>query len=1855
MHSTQDKDTGKTNVGSFWISVYADKASFQLEGGEQIVEEEEGGDTEGGSDTKYSRTGTGLSLGSPSKSSDAGVVVSESLSVMDKRKKYEDAKDELLRQAKLKGIGIRELKVEFAKATTMKRADCRRKLQSLGFKVDDLNDDKVNALLNGLDDSNSGSIKADRLVGLFETEISEDQMACDIPEVENDEPPEKLHQEGVLQIHLHGATDLSFDQKRRTSAGRKIMFPPAAFDVSQLAIRRKIAAEILEGNSALATRLRHLSSASAVVNGCIPSLSREQERGSRVMSSSSSYLPSTPVQEFYEQLEKKFDERRDTPSTDSIDTPTVSGSAFACQKASPVRVQTSRSSEVPVGYAEELLHSSKQMQELEKKRVAKLAHLQNLKHKSLGDVQLTLALPRLIGGRKSGSSYTQCIDCGFRVPIPRRREADTLSNTFACTGSNCVNVFCSECYSALPRKVKLCDDCFANEHMPIEIVGERLRGVLIDKIGTGETQRAHLDELFKSFDVDQSGKLSADEFSRALSQLRIQPSLTREQTLFLLDQFDTNNDGEVSLAEFSSWILHDQLWKVEEQQRDRGSNGVDDVLNNVIIPIRESIIDASFAALAMRQSIKQWSWTTNSPANKPTTVSSGESERGALVFQRVLAVRGLTDISSVVQQLFARFDLDNTGDIDSDEFSLLLASLGVQTESSDAKIILDRACSSLAMPGRALTRRSLMAFIGSATSRPPNLNCPEQQQHFLPRVLLRLRKLTDANSAIKQPLAVLLRQLHANMSSSEAASLSRCLLNRYFILVNSSEVLRLANALCSDDEFVARDDSSSVSNEQGAGLKPKRTVLKRSCNIVMDELLASSSSLATLVNTFDILSVCHQMSSFITTTFAGATADEAWKQLIGTAASDVISQRTFLERFVDAGLSLRKSSEAMQADQLSSCVVTKLQVALALDAVRVELTQDISTTDETRKDVTLDLWSFLLRYRQIAETERKFYLALSNLLRFSRGEQHFLISMAIDDVRRLIVRVTDPIYKTVADLALSSDDYDFCHVLSHMPGLLTSIRRVSEGTRDKVFMKEPHALVTATLMPILNAAIVHLVGRLRVSTMPLIAGDSGTTATPLVPYISLVESDGFLSTLRGLFTGISAPFFWSVGAESLDFSIDVECLKRGLSTSTNSFMQLVGGFLSSRHAPAPIRALCALLLNCSSSVSVCFEVIGEQNRVAITWDEFQASLAGSQDMYAVMELRPQGDTSSTDISSAGSVGAVDWDFERSMLIREPATCDLRIDRPVVYTDTVKVATITPDLGEGSARRIAFVEDKDSGPAHFVIVTVRKASTTDTHGKPPRLYCTAYDPLTSCDYAVSGYPNDWTVDFFNSTANPDYEAKWRGLLLKMSLGVALTPKLAVKVFSRQLKADQLVGECEVTVASAIAREGHVFHEMVALQHPTRPQTTTGRIQITFSFDAKKASEVVAVEAAAQVRRESSVLQGPIKLDANLIEKEPVVAPDRLDDIAAVKQEYESKLNELRGALRRSEQVQEDAQEQVKTLRRQLQQSSNATNAAANEEASRWQRTFEQAMRDQAALQQDKDRRYGMLLLALARLDSICPTTVRVCVCVCISLSQLQDELKRQADEMELRAAEISKPPPAPASNLRQAALGADASAHDILSAMKEILLSRCPERPYNGLKKSLAAVAEVPGKVTDDQSLTCVAVHFIRDFTLLVLHSQVAISAFEDVLGDFGLAVTPAHRGALYSILDAESRGLISIEGASWSDGRIRPRNTEFHDGNSGCVQISSSSCAAMPMRTQQSFNFDNEQAHSQSKSPLPHPKLKRLHRCVFVPLILLQWQSYIDEWGELCVCRMCSRRYQRRRLLRDHHLHPHRDQCVQRP
>lgn len=81
-----------------------------------------------------------------------------------------------------------------------------------------------------------------------------------------------------------------------------------------------------------------------------------------------------------------------------------------------------------------------------------------------------------------------------------------------------------------------------------------------------------------------------------------------------------------------------------------------------------------------------------------------------------------------------------------------------------------------------------------------------------------------------------------------------------------------------------------------------------------------------------------------------------------------------------------------------------------------------------------------------------------------------------------------------------------------------------------------------------------------------------------------------------------------------------------------------------------------------------------------------------------------------------------------------------------------------------------------------------------------------------------------------------------------------------------------------------------------------------------------------------------------------------------------------------------------------------------------------------------------------------------------------MADLQAEYQRLELSNEQKQRQSIVPPPVVITNLKNAALGAGASVHDILSAMKEILVSRCPDRPYNGLKKALASVAESPGKV-----------------------------------------------------------------------------------------------------------------------------------------------------------------------------------------
>jgi hypothetical protein len=48
--------------------------------------------------------------------------------------------------------------------------------------------------------------------------------------------------------------------------------------------------------------------------------------------------------------------------------------------------------------------------------------------------------------------------------------------------------------------------------------------------------------------------------------------------------------------------------------------------------------------------------------------------------------------------------------------------------------------------------------------------------------------------------------------------------------------------------------------------------------------------------------------------------------------------------------------------------------------------------------------------------------------------------------------------------------------------------------------------------------------------------------------------------------------------------------------------------------------------------------------------------------------------------------------------------------------------------------------------------------------------------------------------------------------------------------------------------------------------------------------------------------------------------------------------------------------------------------------------------------------------------------------------------------------------------------------------------------------------------------------------------LLCVNTKVAVTAFDDVLSDFGLSLSTTHRKCLLNILDWESKGRINIEG-----------------------------------------------------------------------------------------------------------------------
>lgn len=274
-----------------------------------------------------------------------------------------------------------------------------------------------------------------------------------------------------------------------------------------------------------------------------------------------------------------------------------------------------------------------------------------------------------------------------------------------------MNVFCSTCYSLLPTKSKLCEECFQHEIFSEEASGEQLRVVLIEKIGGSDQQRAHLDEVFSSFDADGSGSLNPLEFEKMLERLRIEPALTQGQKAFLVDQFDANGDGEISLKEFRHWILRDRVWEEPPQvlstAREVKAQNASEVFDAVIVPLCNELVDRAFDAHMFSQTVGSWSRSINSTTDVQTLQSSNAAETGDIVFQRVVSLNIATGASTIaVEKVFEQVDGDRSGYIDQFEFIELLSALGMHLNFEDATLLMNR-LGAISTGGRIAIERSV--------------------------------------------------------------------------------------------------------------------------------------------------------------------------------------------------------------------------------------------------------------------------------------------------------------------------------------------------------------------------------------------------------------------------------------------------------------------------------------------------------------------------------------------------------------------------------------------------------------------------------------------------------------------------------------------------------------------------------------------------------------------------------------------------------------------------------------------------------------------------------------------------------------------------------------------------------------------------------------------------------------------------------------------------------------------------------------------------------------------------------------------------------------------------------------------
>ncbi|KDO35099.1 hypothetical protein SPRG_22065 [Saprolegnia parasitica CBS 223.65] len=1524
LYMRTDKQSNKTNVGPFWISVYGNKPVFELEGGEPIIEEEEIDET--------------ACKSSPSTPAPPTVVLSPIVVPGDgARRQFENLKEEFLAQARLKGIGFREAKREFTNAGPMRRADFKRRMLNLGFKMDEVSDEK------------------DRVVSI-------------VPEKEDEEVPEKVNQEGTLTLRLVGGKDLQSVQVLQTTPPL-LSFPALTFGPKDMALQEACMLEVLDEIPSLITELHpkfllSLRPHDPIFQSRISSLLEHVKGPAKLRSASRRRGPkkklvrhdTTPVLYFLAAVSAKFqaavakeeEDRRTAPPSTETKT-RFSWMALETQTTLPVTTET------PTDDLHLKLHTSSYMQSLEAKRAARFKRMQVKKAQVCGDKQKLASLPRLLGGRKTGTNVLHCVDCHAAVTLSGKGDG---SMELTCSAQGCVHVFCTVCYGKLPACEKFCDDCYLHEHGNMEVLGMQLRSVLLSKLAASDAQLIALDEMFGTLDEDASGDLTVAEFTKFLDKLALHPPLTTAQIAALMEELDVDGNGTLSLDEFKRWMLgkeaawapemvkdDDETWRRSPRAGRRTT--LEAAERALLVPWIESVLVDLVADVlgAVANAPSPWIVTAHTT---PTL------ERMAAL----PVIDGSTDECESIAKLFARFDINGDGSIATDELALLLSCVGLEATALDVRLLSHR----LQREHGQIFLSDFATFVSAETS-----GTTRDRERALVETLLDLEQRMKEHRVVEGDVKMALQTLHVGMPVHELLWLSKTLLDRIGLQVDVLSLQRIALA-CTPCIY--------------------NPTLACAGDVLLALLQAPSGLGGTLLG-FSV----EVVSSAIQRLFKIASNDEEleWEKL-GPAHVERREQGPLIE-----GL-LRRGLRVLETPDLDSLAIeNQVCVALALDALRY---RDAQLPPLATHDVSRGLFLSLSRYTTLQRLEDKLRRTLQRMARVGSGQQMYQVTLAFSANKTLHVRVLDSMLKQAMTLSFADADMD-------TRGVPLFDRRPAPGSSQYWSM----GVVNAEWYPELNAYFLALLRRLRIC----FRDDNGKKQ----PFVEFLESQSFVGTLRRLLQSTRVPFFWAVSPAMLEFSVDRATLDRAKMRLQPYTMLALQQF----------PALAAFFRQAHSTLRVHLEVLDHPTSMWLSWNEFKSCLAGLRNAYASIQLLPQGDTFVTPPDDGGGC-TPQWSYATSVLVHEPDECVHRSDRPVVYVDTQPILG-RPDSSGTNLIPFTSLSRTEAATLHFVVVSVRR--TVPSTAEVPHLYCTAYDPATASDYEVVGTPTNWNVNFFDPDVNPDVEKQWVALLSKMKLGRTITPKLLIRLYNKQPRSDQLIGETEVSIASTMAREGYGVHSWFAIYDPVS-ELCTGQIELQVQFEMKtKGGDGRTMDATTN----AAVTSTP-KLKA--IASAPTTASD---DLQVTR--FKQRIIEL------------EAQLQAKP-------EPASTETASSNNLLKWKRKYEQLKHEAADQQAATEAKLAALQQQMTKLEARTP-----------------------------RSEEVAP---------------GDASASAAFAALKATLSRRCPDRPFNGLKKAMLAVAETPGKV--------------------------GVPALDEVLDDFGLRLDTAQRQNVLALLDPDRSGIVSI-------------------------------------------------------------------------------------------------------------------------